>query len=357
MAVGAVRTKNRHGMKCLVSLLCLPLCVAGCGDEPTLDDETAAQSLSYQMPPVELAAGEELNEWCQTWELDNSEPLYINRISVSADQHWHHSNWYAISADRLDPPPEDFWNCFDHNADTFALHQDGRLLFAQTVGVVDDEIDLPDGVALPIPAHAILVANIHVINVTAEPVSTAISIEVDTIVKSDVTATLNAFEIAYLGLDIPPMARSEFSADCDYDLVHQQRLGRPLDFKIHYLMPHYHATGERLLMEMMGGPEDGRTLLDTQAYGEPAGQLFVPPIDFTGAKGYRFSCSYDNPTSDTLVWGGAEDEMCLIMGWLETELVWTGGTLGDNEVLGDTMGDGVIRNVADCFPFATEPEL
>ena len=78
--------------------IALGVSLIACGGDDPIEER---QTLRRTLPVVALEPGQELNEWCQTWALGNDAPLYIDRIHVAADQHWHHSNWYAVRADRL----------------------------------------------------------------------------------------------------------------------------------------------------------------------------------------------------------------------------------------------------------------
>ena len=82
-----------------VGLAALCAAVGACGDGATGASE---QTLMLDIPPIDLANGEEITGLCYRWTLDNEEPLYVNSARMRGTRGIHHSNWYHVPEDRFD---------------------------------------------------------------------------------------------------------------------------------------------------------------------------------------------------------------------------------------------------------------
>ena len=90
---------------------------------------------------------------------------------------------------------------------------------------------------------------------------------------------------------------------------------------LYYALPHTHALGSRFFFEVVGGPDDGRSLLDVEGFNSEArGRLYDPPLDLTGATGLRFGCEFDNPRNASVGWGFGDQEMCEMLGFAEMDI-------------------------------------
>ena len=55
---------------------------------------------------------------------------------------------------------------------------------------------------------------------------------------------LDAVSASYLDLDIPASAESRFTGDCaTFGERYAGAAGKPIDMKLHYVLPHYHYLG------------------------------------------------------------------------------------------------------------------
>lgn len=151
--------------------------------------------------------------------------------------------------------------------------------------------------------------------------------------------------LMYRDLALPPVATSRFTGVCDGTVS----AGRPLDFSVYYVLPHYHQFGRNLRLTAMGGAAGGETLLfdRTSTIGEPLGTMLDPPIDVRGRAGLTFSCTFENDTLDPVYWGNRDGEMCMLLAFTDSTTRWAGGAFDGNAVTG-TSGDGVVLNEAPC---------
>lgn len=188
--------------------------------------------------------------------------------------------------------------------------------------------------------------DIHLINFDAEPLETALEMEIDTIPESPDDTRLQPMSFTYLPLELPPGQESEFAMDCHFNV--------PRSFDIHYVLPHYHNLGNLLRLEVLGGPNDGQAIFETtSAVGEPLGELLDPPVELEEATGIRLTCGYDNTTEDWVYYGAdslnANEEMCVFLAYGDGNAKIAGvANEGTNEYLGDDEA-GVALNEAECF--------
>jgi len=309
-----------------------------------------------EVPAIPLASGQEISNLCFSWTVGNAEPLYVNRVRMTATSAGiHHSNWYFVPADTY-PGEDGLWPCRDRGFNTVGAATAGGVLFGQSTQNVDEVQQFRPGAALTLPPNSVVVADLHLINTTPDDTDVGIGLEMTAIDEADLTTPLTGFSFDYYPLAIPPRSRAEFSTTCEMALSHRRALMRPLDFSVHYVLPHYHALGTFLRLEVVGGPNDGQVIWETRnPIGEPLGGPVEPPLSLEGAEAVRLTCGYDNPTDREVGWGIGDQEMCVAFGFSDSERLWAGSTM---RLTGSVVGerDGVILNEADtCLVINAAP--
>jgi hypothetical protein len=311
--------------------------------------------VTLDIGPLAVAPGDETDRICYSYTLGNADTVYVSEVEMTATPGVHHSNWLFVP-EEIYAGPDGTWDCGERDFDTAVSALLGGVLFAQSTQATSERQAFGQGVVIAIPPRSRIIGNLHLINPSESPLEVRTTLDIRSIREDEVTLELAPLLIQYLPLEIPPMQRAQFSTACDLDAVHQRELGRPLDVRIHYVLPHYHGLGESLRLEAVGGPRDGEVVFETDALlGEAWGTRLDPPYDLTGATGLRLTCTYDNPTSRTVVWGIGEDEMCVVVGFADSELMFGGGVLEteDSRVIAD---DGALRDTeGDCTILTARP--
>lgn len=313
--------------------------------EPTTPEP--AQPMVLDFEPVDVQAGEERIGVCQSLTLGNTEPIAVNAVTMDAGPAWHHANWFFVPEDTYDGP-DGTWNCRERDFDTVVAGLRGSVLFAMSTQSPTEEQRFEEGAALIIPPHSRIVGELHLINASDAPVSTGLSLTIEPMALEDVEAWLQPASFVYFDLDIPPMATSEFAADCDL----ADAWGAPLDgLRVHYVLPHYHGLGRAMDLEIIGGPNDGQSIFHVEsAIGEPLGTTLDPPVDLTGATGVRFSCTFQNNTESPVGWGLGDREMCVALAFVDSPAKWGGQVESGSAFVGDDAG--VMRYTGPCETFA-----
>jgi hypothetical protein len=318
-------------------------------DASTAPDAGVATTWTHEFPAMDVLAGEEIAEMCMSWTVENPFPLYVNSVELTAGPGWHHSNWVFTPDDAFEGP-DGLWPCDERDFDQVSGAIRGGVLTAQSTQADHDTQTFLPGHAIVIPERARIIANAHALNTSETTVNTHLGVTLHAIPLEEVSVKLHPMSLEYRALVIPPLARSSFSTTCELGALHQEGIGRPVDFAVHYVLPHYHELGEGLTLTVIGGPHDGEDLWKSDSpIGEPAGGGLTPPYDLTGATGLRVTCAYDNPRDEVVRWGIGDQEMCAFLAFTDSEVTWAGGNqdFGANEVLGPNA-EGVIENQAPC---------
>ncbi|HTM21543.1 MAG TPA: hypothetical protein VL172_13575 [Kofleriaceae bacterium] len=317
------------------------------------DGRAAPEILAHDFPALSLQPGDELNFVCQSWTLGNDEPLYVSSLQVAGGPGWHHSNWLYADEGEF-PGPDGTWDCAERGFSLVDAGLSGGVLFSQSVEAEADGLVLAPGEAVVIPAHAKIIAEVHLLNAGDAAMTTHMHAELGLVPADQVGAVLRPLALSYYPLELPPMSASEFTAACDLAQVQ----GGALDFAIHFVQPHYHAmgTGMRIESYRRGG---GSSLIyqTDQRIGTPMGATLTPAVDLAGADGIRFTCSYTNYETEPVGYDSSEKgEMCVMFALTDSPMRWIGGVLPDTDTvpIASTTDSAIQSFTGDCQVFALE---
>jgi hypothetical protein len=327
-------------------LVLVNLGAIACGGEAPCLETGAACTLEREISTVTLTPGQEIDQLCQSWTLDNPTELWVSNVRMQNGGMYHHSNWFYVPDDKY-VMDDGAWPCDQASFSEIDAAIHGGYLFAQSTQIADESQTFPDGVAVRIPPYSRIIGSTHLLNISDEPVSTTMSMRIDTVGRDGVRVKLVPARLQYVDLSIEPMARASFTMDCDLSDTHQRVMGAPLDYKVHYALPHFHGLGRTARLEILGGPRDGEDLYEVMGHGMSWGRAFDPPIDLAGATGLRFTCTFDNPRDVTVGWGIGDQEMCVTAIFAETGMGVQADVVRDSAVTG-TAADGTIEHAGPC---------
>ena len=320
----------------MVRALALALLVA-CGDS----DPLAPRVLTFG--PYTIQPGEERVDQCVSATLHNDEPLYVNSVALATGAGFHHSNWFWLPENQV-AGADGTWTCSDRNFNDVVAGLFGGVLFAQSTQASHETQEFAPGVAIVVPPHSKIIGDTHLLNASDSPITVPVSLVITPIAAAKVTTQLAAMSFEDQALGIPPHRMSRFTVECDLGPKHQQMLGRAPDFSLYYALPHYHALGTGLVFEAIR--DDGTADLiysTTNRIGDTLGGLVDPAFAMVGHSKLRFSCTYDNPTDQTIVWGYGGEEMCVFLAFTDSPLTWAGGALSP-DMPGPGVDDGTYVN-------------
>jgi hypothetical protein len=173
--------------------------------------------------------------------------------------------------------------------------------YAGTVG--SEELPMPEGVAVKIPAGQQLVFGLHVMNTGTDPLGGHSGVEIVRVEASEVQNEAEVIAVTNPALMVPP-GESTQPATCTLTD----------NATIFAVMPHMHLMGVH--MTTTAGPAEGEsvTLLDTPyEFTDQRYTLLDPPVELQQGDTINVACSYENTSADIMTQGESTDgnEMCV----------------------------------------------
>jgi hypothetical protein len=311
----------------VVALSTFSFAAACTGDEPF--DPTAEMVLPFG--PYDVAPGVERKDDCVQITLDNDQAVFINAVELTTGAGFHHSNWFYVP-EHVFPGEDGTYDCDERNFNEPAAAIFGGVLFAQSTQAPHEIQQFPEGVVVKVPPRQKLVANIHLLNATDEPLHLEPKIQLRPIPEANVTTLLSGVSFQNQALGLPPNKVSKFTIDCDIGTHHMNVFGRPPDMKFYYALAHYHELGTTLDIEALDAAGNATTIFTTSALaGDVMGGMLSPQFDMTGFAKLRMSCTYFNPRSEVVKWGFGDQEMCVFLAFTDSPYNWGGGVLEEGD--------------------------
>lgn len=282
---------------------------------------------------------------CIQWTLNNDEPIYISAVAMSNQGGYHHSNWFVVPED-LYEGEDGFFPCSDRGFTELDAALQGTVLTAQSTQSRYERMELPEGVVIKAPPRHKIIAGGHLLNLANADYETELRMALEIIHPRDVRVVAAPFRLTYFDLDIPAFTEARFTSDCDLKTVYENASGGPIDLKLYYVLPHYHYLGNYFDLTISGGARDGESVFRFDGFNADGnGGAFPTPIDLTGAEGFRFTCGFDNWTDQTVGWGIGDQEMCVMLGLADSQVLMD-ATATNNQVMGN---DGeILLNESAC---------
>ena len=336
----------------LATFLGLALLCAACS-QTTDPEPEITPTMTVTFESISIGVGEEITDVCQSWSLDNDEPIYVSKVRQRNDGAWHHSNWYFVP-EHVYPGPDGTWDCGERGFGDVSSALAGGVFFAQSTQTMEELQAFPDGAVLEIPPRHKLVGGVHLVNISASPLDTALSFDIEAVPEEDVEIRLRPISFTNTALDIEPQAESRFEMTCDLGTHFQDVLGTPAEYNVYYVLAHYHEWGNYFRLSFVDDDASTRTIFELEnSIGEPLGTTIDPPISSQGAPMLRVECGYLNNTDRRLEYGLGGQEMCVFLAYTDADLI-IGATSGANTPKGQDP-DGRYMNETACGPVLAVP--
>jgi len=320
-------------------------------------------SLTHVYDLQMLDVGGETTDICQSWVLGNEEPLYVTGVRQTNDGGWHHSNWFFVpetayapnyDVEGPDATREGTWKCSDRNFSEYLSAAAGGVFFAQSTQTLQELQAFPKGAALEIPPHSMIVGGTHLLNISAAPLETRMTMEVGTVPADEVEIRLTPFSFANGSLEIPyengVTTESRWSMLCDLTETFQTVLQKDeVEYNIYYVLGHYHQWGNYFNLSFVHDDGSEELIFEIKnTIGEPIGSIIDPPMSNKGASKLEATCGFLNNTGKTLYRGLQYGEMCDFLAYTDANLkVGAGG--GANTDMGQDE-NGRRLFATDCGP-------
>ena len=319
-------------------------------------------ALSHTFDPIDVDVNEELNGICQTWVLGNDEPLYVQKVRQTNEGGWHHSNWFFVPEETYAPSEDEgpgatlegTWNCRDRDFSESISAALGGVFFAQSTQTLTEVQAFPDGAAYQIPPHSAIVGSVHLLNVFAQPITSAMTLEVETVLADEVDVLLGIYSFAIGDLKLPAAVdgvptETRTAMTCDLRPPFKNILQQDVvDYNIYYVLGHYHKWGNFFNLSFVHDDGTRDTVFEIKnRIGEPIGSIIDPPMNNNGASMLRSECGFINNTDETLTRGLQYGEMCDFLAYTDSGLTM-GASGGSNDGIPDDEVDGVPVHELDC---------
>jgi hypothetical protein len=262
---------------------------------------------SIQVPPMMMEAGQE-EQPCWIFPIEITGPSRIvGGAKLVAPPGMHHGNLTSRPA----TPGEGIRPCEpgDDNEGLDVL-SGGTVLFGSSTQLAGEEwYSFPEGMGYRVKEGHELVARMHYLNASDEPMMVAPTYEWFTIDESKVTRQLAPFFWQYGDFEMAPGETLTVTGECTFAVDHAMHVVTAL--------PHMHKLGTALYAQGVGGPLDGYKFIDSPGYDPDDGVLmqFDPAVDLTDVDAVRFSCTWHNTLDVTIGEGVGDNEMCMIFGY------------------------------------------
>jgi hypothetical protein len=173
-----------------------------------------------------------------------------------------------------------------------------EMIFASGVGT--DDLIFPDGVAIKVPAGRKILLNLHLFNVSDQPINGTSGTQVKLIPASEVTDEAEVVFAGTFGISLPPNQETTLTGRCTFD--------NPS--KVISVWPHMHQLGTHMkVFHEAGGGDD--KLHDKPYSFEEQVNYKITPVDVAAGEKIRVECTWNNTTGQTVTFGdSSEAEMC-----------------------------------------------
>lgn len=241
----------------------------------------------------------------------NPAPIYVSRIETRMRSNSHHFLLYT----------------FQNNTPSAIIPQtnvvrdirsaDGNLNFANMLpmsyhvffaGAMTPESDyvFPPGVALQLPANALIDLNAHYVNSGSANVTGEAYANLHTVDASQVTQVARTLNLSNTNIPLPPGKRT----------THRKTFTFSQTTRILMLTSHMHQLGERFVIRIAGGARDGQIVYENTDWAHPAIITFKEPTVLAPGEGLTSEITYNNTTSSAVAFGlTSQDEMGIIFGY------------------------------------------
>jgi hypothetical protein len=288
MATVVDRTKvTSMNRTLLLAAPLLTIAVAACSD-----GEPAGETFTIQTPSFTLQPGEE-KFYCYYTTLPTDDVRAIHAMASHMTPGSHHMIVFKTQTEQA--PDGTFVEC-----QNFGMGDDLPVwLYASQDP--DQEMTLPDDIAIALPARQPVLVNMHYINQTDAPLTADVHVELTALPAGTHYHEAHAYITFNDQIDIAPGAIGSVTGTCDVDPA--------VKFVALTTHSHRYTTSAQVF-------DDTTPVLETLDWEHAAVERYGEPyLQFSSGK-LTYRCTYHNTTSEPLTTGESalSNEMCMAVG-------------------------------------------
>jgi hypothetical protein len=181
----------------------------------------------------------------------------------------------------------------------------GQWLYAASPGTYHDSMDLPRGVAIPLPSGSQIILNMHLLNTRAEIVYPSMKLNV---LYAQQVQYKAATMVSYNEqISVPPQGAQTVKGACT----------PATNSKFFLFTTHTHGFATSADVNYLSGGQT-TNLVHTTNWENPASQVWTAPnfLQTQAGDTFTYGCSYENPTTPALTVGdGIHSDVCVAVGY------------------------------------------
>jgi len=259
---------------------------------PPPEGEGFQLSMEYEAPPNS-------ETWiCDIYPLPTTDFSMVNWVELQQTPGTHHLtlSTLGLTPIGLEPGRYDCNDLYGENS----LMED-QIMFYGNQGDGDSTMLLPEGIAATLPPALDVIHEMHFVNVTDEPISVFSRLNAWTIPAEEYVEGIWGGSFRDEHIEIPPFAtHTEWS-----------RCVMTEDVEVLFVASHTHEKGVKFTVAPFDGETTGDIFYINEDWHVPMITQYEPPMIVPAGQGFEWSCTWDNPTGETVNYGlDSTDEMC-----------------------------------------------
>lgn len=258
------------------------------------------ESVTLELEPFDVQPGTE-RQVCKIVNLPVDVPIDVVRLHSTMGDVSHHFNVYkVIAANKLDPVTADESTVHDCSPASEQLGGEAAYIFGSALP--ERTVETPAGVAYHLEPGQRIILEQHVINATQGVIQGGVTF--------DLLGAAPDAEIEHHA-DIIWFANWSFFLQPNQETSSTQYCTVPYDVEIFGLSSHTHKLGKHFSIEKWVGGETEH-LYDSEDWSHPPYMEPEPRIQLAAGEGLEWTCTWQNPTSGTVIPGKeSTNEMCI----------------------------------------------
>jgi hypothetical protein len=259
------------------------------------------------MPVRTLKPGEE-QYFCAAWAFPKIKNTLVYAARLYTTSGLHHSNVIS-NPPNPDKGPNPYPKCWGGASNPFGMIGSSipDVLFANSTQVVGTEtLAFPPGMAYRVNPAREIIADVHLLNTAPQAQAIEVVYDFFTMPDSELVSELGPFVADNRAFNVPAMQTATTTTEC-----------RTFGGTIATIMPHTHNFATSFQVQAIDWDDKPAEIYRKDGYDLASDiRIYDPGFSIEDTKSVRFSCTFANTKTTPLVYGNANQEMCILFGYL-----------------------------------------